>query len=1755
MKKKKMLKVLPISIIGALILVIVTSLTIYGVTMEFIVHSSADFDIKGGGIQTTYSNNGYATVLKVGSTQGNVVSGNGNVAGVTCKTTGTLVNGGSYVKVNYQLINTNDTAVTVSLASHADTQVGSDDSAAISTLSNNRGISMTDGTNTFQLLLAKTYGVTDVDSFWFGQYGSRTDNLWNQVTSTSLTGVDSGLVYAWQNRTIEANSEINLSVLFGVGKLNEPPTITLTNTLESEYNSNESIPLVGNVNDIDNGDSLTIKYALDGGTECTVSGTYIPNGTAKPYSTNISLPSGITQGQHKLQIWVTDSTGNMSEVIERTFNVNIAATVTSHYYYKDSTEVLAADSVFDGYVSQDYTTSAKEIDGYELVATPSNATGTITDVDMHVYYYYVQKIKVTTKYVDKLTGDLIEPATEEEYLDGQSYTTAAKTFSGYELVTTPSNASGTAGRSNLEVVYEYKKKSAGVEIKYIDQSTGETIAETITKNGLEGDPYTSEEKGIDEYELVKTPDNANGNMTVDKITVVYEYRLLCTITTQYIDENYNTNIVSNVYQTLKEGDTYTTEEKNFAGYKLTDKTTNTSGTVERTDIVVTYKYKKISEGIEVKYVDQFTGEEIHDADTQEGLEKDPYTTTPVDVDGYRLASTPVNANGQMGVAKITVTYPYKKISKVTTKFINKITKEEIHDEVVEDYVQGDVYNTTPLTIDGYEVVVKPSNVTGVIGRSDIIVTYEYKRISEGVEIRFVDQANGNSISSSINLNGLEGAEYTSQAREIPGYELVVTPDNANGNMTISKITVTYEYRLNSYVYARYVDEYSGRTLKAEVKTKYKEGDPYTTTQENIDGYTFSRVEGQATGTVERTNIYVTYYYKKNTSVIVQYVDMLDGNREIHEQTTISGVEGQDYNVEVLDIPGFAFIRSQGSRDGQMEADPITIVLRYKKLSNLITQHVDVDTGDKICEDVVEAYKEGEDYACSSQNIPGYVMVEEPTEKAGKMGREDIVKVYKYKRLSEGLVVRYVDKYSNEVLEEKTYEGNVGDKIETEAKSFMHYIYDDGPHGGEVVLTPELTEVTYYYIRSIVMHVVGIDEDTKEPLFDITRTGPERDYYKEEPKEIEGYKVVEIPANAEGYYDRTNTRIEFIYKKIDAKPISSVNVKYVDKETSEVLDEVAITGEVGKYYRTERKSFENYELAEIVGSEAGNITEEEQNVTYYYTKKKGTVAVTYINESGNRILREEFEGKVGQDYNVTIKELDGYIITEYPTNTQGKYKDGTIEIIVKMKRDETQVVMSSVLAQYIDKDTGIALIEVLHTGENGEEYRTERKTIENYELLEVVGNEIGTITEEQQVVKYYYVRKDGLVNVIYEDQDGNIVKTESLVGKAGKRYKVTPENLVGYEIVELPDNMSGKYGETPIDVVIKVQKIQVAPAEKGTIIIELVDKEGNTIGEKIVRSGNEGEKISIELPDVDGYKLIGNKNITVTFEAGEKHFKAVYEKEGSTPVDPKPPVTETGRVIIKLVDKDGNEIGERIIKEGNKGDKVSVVLPDIDGYILTQDKNVEYTIVKGDKVVNAIYEKVVVPPVVETGRIIVNLVDKNEKVIGTQIIKEGNVGDKVKVELPEIKGYKITGNKTTEYVFVKGDKVVNAVYEKDEEKPIDPPVVEKGKIIVNLVDKDGKVIGSQIVREGKVGDKVKVELPEIDGYKITGDKIVQYTIKDGETQVMAVYEKIVTSVNPEPEEPKQEEAPNTGDENIALLGIIALVSTLTIVKTKKELFNK
>lgn len=113
---------------------------------------------------------------------------------------------GKFINVAYTLKNTGSTDATVSVGSHADIQIGNDDSAPITKFDDGRGFRMVNRYNSnlqFNFFGKGTIGVTDVDTFWFGSYSDRRDDVFTQVEADSYSG-DSGMAYSWVNRVIPA---------------------------------------------------------------------------------------------------------------------------------------------------------------------------------------------------------------------------------------------------------------------------------------------------------------------------------------------------------------------------------------------------------------------------------------------------------------------------------------------------------------------------------------------------------------------------------------------------------------------------------------------------------------------------------------------------------------------------------------------------------------------------------------------------------------------------------------------------------------------------------------------------------------------------------------------------------------------------------------------------------------------------------------------------------------------------------------------------------------------------------------------------------------------------------------------------------------------------------------------------------------------------------------------------------------------------------------------------------------------------------------------------------------------------------------------------------------------------------------------------------------------------------------------------------------------------------------------------------------
>ncbi|EHG3207854.1 internalin [Listeria monocytogenes] len=324
-------------------------------------------------------------------------------------------------------------------------------------------------------------------------------------------------------------------------------------------------------------------------------------------------------------------------------------------------------------------------------------------------------------------------------------------------------------------------------------------------------------------------------------------------------------------------DPYTSSAKDIPDYTLTTTPDNATGTFTTTSQSVTYVYTKnivAAEPVTVNYVDD-TGKTLAPSETLNGNVGDTYKATAKQIDGYTLTTTPNNATGTFNTSSQTVTYVYTKnivaAEPVTVNYVDADGKTLAPSETLNGNA-GDTYNATAKQIDGYTLSAEPTNATGQFTSSAQTVNYIYTKNpapEKGVvEIHYVDE-NNKQLSSSTEISGTVGDNYTTEPKTIDGYTLTTTPDNTTGTFTTGSQTVTYVYTKNieaaEPVTVNYVDA-NGKTLAPSETLNGTIGDTYKATAKQIDGYTLSAEPTNATGQFTNSAQTVNYIYTKNTNI-------------------------------------------------------------------------------------------------------------------------------------------------------------------------------------------------------------------------------------------------------------------------------------------------------------------------------------------------------------------------------------------------------------------------------------------------------------------------------------------------------------------------------------------------------------------------------------------------------------------------------------------------------------------------------------------------------------------------------------------------------------------------------------------------------------------------------------------------------------------------------------------------------------------------
>ena len=965
---------------------------------------------------------------------------------------------------------------------------------------------------------------------------------------------------------------------------------------------------------------------------------------------------------------------------------------------------------------------------------------------------------------------------------------------------------------NERIKYNYTVEYYYDNIK--DEDKTETLR-GIHRSSI--DAYT--DKVIPGYELDKTesfPLTVTDNESKNVIKVFYKKRNDLSYTVRYREEGAeDTEADLATALTIGEqtfGDRVTVNAIAIDGYEKVEPTSAEMEITAGTNEYIFYYRKRNDLSYTVRYREE--GAEDTEADLATALTVgeqtfgDKVTVNAIAIDGYeKVDPTSADIEITTGTNEHIFYYTKRNDLSYTVNYLDKITKEEIHDSKVQDrqkYNDEIISEDEKIEIDGYVFDSSEKEKIQIGIEDNIINLYYRKRNDLSYKVNYIESGTGKTLHNAKIQNDQEFKKVINandEIIEIYGYNFDRFDKESITIGTGENIINLYYSKKDAKVIVHHYAENSITKLSEDVEINNKMFDKYETqAATDIDNkYELVEVPSNAKGEMNVEKIEVIYYYKVKTSTVkIKYID-LDNNNEIANQETISGKVDTNYETTSKEIDNYQLVKDSKNTTGKYTVEPIEVIYYYLPKTKVIVNYIDKNYNN-ILETVTINGLLGDEYTTIAKNIERYCLIELPEKTEGTMTRQDIIVNYYYVHVSAGVIEKHIDIATGEILESTVHEGNEGDSYEIGSKQFEGYILDENslPDNNKGKMKQDVIEVIYYYKYPTKVVVKYIDKITeKEIETQETKTGFENDEYKTEEKEIADYKLFEKPRNAEGIMTKKEIEVIYYYTHISAGVVEN----HIDVNTGKKLvDEIIHEGCEGDDYITKEKSFEGYDLVEEKYTEnsKGKMVIGKIEVNYYYSKQT-SIVVKYIDKfTGEEISAKQIvEGHEGEDYTTEAKEINNYELISEPANKKGQMKaNENIEVIYKYARKAV------VISNYKEKETGAILVdkEVIE-GYQGDKYETQEKELQYYVLEETPENAEGTmnvkvtrnkngedIVDNTTYVDYLYRKK--IFNLKIEEQVENIKingNKHTVSGKLGKteinKAEIKNANVeVSYKII-------------------------------------------------------------------------------------------------------------------------------------------------------------------------------------------------------------------------------------------------------------------------------------------------------------------------------------------------------------------------------------
>ncbi|MBC1415919.1 hypothetical protein HB822_06880 [Listeria innocua] len=950
----------------------------------------------------------------------------------------------------------------------------------------------------------------------------------------------------------------------------------------------------------------------------------------------------------------------------------------------------------------------------------------------------------------------------------------------------------------------------------------------------------------------------------------------------------------------KDGDPYTTTQKTFPGYTLVATPANQNGTFTMNPATVNYVYSANDYKLTSTFKDA-QGQELKApvVDTKDYHIQDNYSTTAATIPGYSLVSTPANQNGTFGAGNVTVNYVYKKDDYTLTSTYKDTNGQELKASVVDatTYHYQDTYTTTAAVFPGYTLVATPTNATGTFGSSNITVHYVYQANGYQLTSTFKDQQGKTIAPDDVDTKTYHVNDpYTTTAKTIPGYTLVTTPANNQGNFGTSDITVDYVYKAEDYTLTSTYKDAQGKELKAPVvdSKKYHIQDNYSTSAATIPGYTLVATPANETGTFHTSDVTVNYVYKLTDLKLTSTYKDAQGTELKAPVVDSKTYHIQDnYATTAAVIPGYTLVATPANQSGTFGSTDIQVNYVYQAVAYKLTSTYKDQQGNDLALPKVDTktYHIQDGYTTSDIAIPGYTLVAAPTNQTGTFGASDVTVNYVYKANDYTLTSTYKDAQGKElktpVIDSQKY--HIRDTYTTTGATIPGYTLvaapanQSGTFGAANVTVNYVYKADDYTLTSTYKDANG--KELKAPVVD-SKTYHTKDNYSTSAATIPGYTLVAVPANQTGTFNTSNVTVNYVYKANEYTLTST----FKNVQGTELKPSIVKKGFIIKdIYATSGVTIPGYTLVATPSNKKGTFGASNVTVNYVYKANGYALITTYKDTQGKDLKPLAIDTKtynINDPYTATALNIPGYTLTTTPANEKGVFgaSDETVNYVYKAN-DYT---LTTTYKDANGKELQAPKVDA-KTYHIQDTYKTTAAVIPGYTLVATPKNDQGTFGANNVTVNYVYQTNDYTLTSTFKDAQGNELKAADVDAQKyhiHDTYTSKAAVIPGYTLEKTPTNETGTFNASDIQVnyVYKANDYQLTSTFK--------DQQGNEIALPTVdaKTYHIHDAYTTKARLIPGYSLVAAPTNQIgAFGTSDVTVNYVYKKDAivkpSTPAKP------------------------------------------------------------------------------------------------------------------------------------------------------------------------------------------------------------------------------------------------------------------------------